>query len=184
MSNVENNWILTYTGKKFFPLTPRHKDIDIIDIAHALSNMCRFTGHCREFYSVAQHSVLVAEQVWNKTLDSQRALTGLLHDASEAYLIDVAKPVKHSPQFAFYREAEDVLQEAICARFNLIFDDSNVKRADDYLLKVEAFHLMPKHPEWTLMIEQPKDFPDFECWSPERSKNEFLDRFLEFNGHR
>ena len=59
----DGNWILTYSGKKFWPMAPRAEDLDIVDIAHALSNNCRYTGHVRKFYSVAQHSVLASQLV-------------------------------------------------------------------------------------------------------------------------
>ena len=83
------SWIQTFTGRKVDPLDMGPGDINIHDIAHALSLKCRFVGHVRTFYSVAQHSVLVARNV-----PSSMALWGLLHDAAEAYLPDIASPIK------------------------------------------------------------------------------------------
>lgn len=83
------SWIQTFTGKKFFPLAPEAKDICIEDIAHALSLTCRFGGHCKQFYSVAEHSVRASYFVPRKF-----ALYALLHDAGEAYLPDVVHPIK------------------------------------------------------------------------------------------
>src|SRR5574342_1090607 len=97
-----NGSIITYTGRLFWPLSPRLEDINILDICHALSNQTRFTGHTREFYSVAQHSCLVSD-----LLPEKFKLDGLLHDASEAYLMDLARPVKELEQMTFFREAED-----------------------------------------------------------------------------
>src|ERR1017187_10636100 len=76
--------ITTFSGIHFWPLLPNPADIRIEDIAHALSNQCRFAGHAREFYSVAEHSVRVSQ-----LCPPEDALWGLLHDASEAYLTDV-----------------------------------------------------------------------------------------------
>ena len=90
--------MVTYTGKEFYPLDPNPADIDIKDIAHALSNCCRFAGHIKSFYSVAQHSVIVSE-----LCEPENALAGLLHDASEAYLSDIARPVKYTEQMEGYR---------------------------------------------------------------------------------
>ena len=81
--------ILTYTGKWFYPLEPRPEDVDIRDIAHALSLICRFTGHVTYHYSVATHSIAVSE-----LCKPHLALYGLLHDAGEAYLTDIAHPIK------------------------------------------------------------------------------------------
>jgi uncharacterized protein len=178
---MKTDWILTYTGKHFFPLEPNCEDIDILDIAHALSNICRFTGHCREFYSVAQHSVMVAELLWNQHLDYEMALAGLLHDASEAYLIDVARPVKHSPDFEFYRTAEAKLQNVINDCFNCDGYKNQIKGADSIMLATEAYFLMPDCRNWSATTEKPFIFDEFVCWSPQKSKNKFLSSFLDYN---
>jgi uncharacterized protein len=139
-----NAWIQTFTGKQFFPLDPDPADIDIVDIAHALSNICRFTGHCREFYSVAEHSIRVSRIVPEKD-----ALWGLLHDASEAYICDVARPLKRWPEFeAVYRPIEDRLMRAVCERFGLPVEmPASVREADLVLLHTEARDLMGKPPQ-------------------------------------
>ena len=82
----KGDWMQTHSGIQFWPLDPRPEDILIEDIAHALSNQCRFAGHCCFHYSVAQHSVLVSENV-----PAQDAMWGLLHDAGEAYLVDLPR---------------------------------------------------------------------------------------------
>jgi hypothetical protein len=96
--------IYTYTGKLINPMDPDPKAICIEDIAHALSNICRWTGHSRWFYSVAQHSVHVASYVTAKN-----KLWALLHDATEAYLCDIATPVKEAAGMEAYREAEKTM---------------------------------------------------------------------------
>ncbi len=79
------NWIQTYSGRQFWPLEPRAEDVAVEDIAHALSLLCRYGGHSSRFYSVAEHCVLVSHKC---------GLHGLLHDAAEAYLLDIPRPVK------------------------------------------------------------------------------------------
>jgi hypothetical protein len=85
----KGDWMQTYTGRQFWPIDPRADEIDIVDIAHALSQQCRFAGHCKSFYSVATHS-------WHTSnvCNSENALWGLLHDAAEAYLVDLPTPIK------------------------------------------------------------------------------------------
>ena len=136
----DDNWILTYTGKQFWPTSPRPEDIDIEDIYHALSLTCRFAGHCHEFYSVAQHSVLVAQHVPHDDF-----MWAMLHDASEAYLADVARPVKKSPEMEGYRLIESRLMRCIAERFDLPWPmPCSVKVADLRALATERRDLMPR----------------------------------------
>ncbi|WP_035670040.1 hypothetical protein [Bradyrhizobium liaoningense] len=135
-----NDWIQTYTGKKFWPLDPKPEEVDIRDIAHALSLLCRFGGHCYRFYSVAEHSMLVSRH------SGAHALWGLLHDASEAYLIDVPRPLKRG--LVGYREAEAKLQGVICEAFGLpVEQPDEVSRADVALLMDERLQIMAPAPE-------------------------------------
>jgi hypothetical protein len=142
----KGSWIQTYTGKQFWPLDPRAEDIELEDIAHALSNQCRFSGHTEKFYSVAEHSVntcAVAGE-YLKCLTDERKWA-LLHDASEAYLVDVPRPVKwFLPQ---YREAEEVLQRAVAERFGLEWPiPEDVHHADNVMLATEARALLKPSP--------------------------------------
>jgi hypothetical protein len=185
---ADKGWILTYTGRKVYPLDPKPSQLDIEDIAHALSNTCRFTGHCREFYSVAQHSVLVSQM--SLYLAKQAMLVnpetvafhGLLHDATEAYLCDIARPVKRTPEFLAYRLAEDALWEAVAIRYNLTFKHpSIVKLVDEKIVSNEALLLMPTlPPDWQIQSA----FTDAELaaagvdmkdvWTPKVAKSTFL----------
>ena len=113
-NNRVGNTILTFTGKWFWPLDPRPEDIDIVDIAHALANKCRFSGHTKKFYSGAQHSVIVS-----RICDPKDALWGLLHDASEAYLVDLPKPLKILKEYDWFVEVENKVQRAVSDRFGL-----------------------------------------------------------------
>lgn len=151
MANAAD-WIQTFTGRKVYPLDLRSSDVRLEDIAHHLARIGRFTGATKgdDAYSVAQHSVLVSLYC-----DPADALWGLLHDASEAYLLDVARPLKHDPRFAFYREVEAGAMDAITAAYGLGREmPASVKTADDRMLATEARDLMsPLHPEWRVMEE-------------------------------
>jgi hypothetical protein len=139
------SWILTYGGRQFFPLEPRPGDIDVGDIAHSLAMQCRFNGHCRRFYSVAEHSVRVS-----RILEGRARLWGLLHDAAEAYISDLPRPLKATaPGF---RAAEDRLLEVIVTRFGLEWPmPPAVAHADDVLLATEMRDLMAPSPTpWPL----------------------------------
>lgn len=137
------HFILTHTGKQFYPMTPRPEDICIEDIAHALSMICRFTGHVNEFYSVAQHCVIASNLV-----PDAHALGALLHDASEAYLCDVAKPVKLHPAMQAYREAEAQLEAQINLVFNVNIHTPQIRNVDKKLLFTERRDLMPASDHW------------------------------------
>ena len=114
MSHLKDRYLSTYTGKKFFPYDPRPEQICIEDIAHGLSMLCRFVGQCRFFFSVAEHSIAVA-----RLLPANLKLFGLLHDASEAYLADLPRPVKAGlPE---YKAIEANVERVIAEKFELPF---------------------------------------------------------------
>ena len=148
MSRLDNTgWIQTISGKAFFFEDPRPEDIDIGDIAWALSMQCRYNGHVRDFYSVAEHSVLVSQIVpW------EFALEGLLHDASEAVMGDLVRPLKQlMPAFA---EMEAKIEEVIAKKYGLIYPwPKEVKEADNILLMTERRDLIPIKQEWTKWAE-------------------------------
>lgn len=149
------NYIGTYQGKRFNPLNPSPKDVSLYDIAHSLSQQCRFTGHTKEFYSVAQHCVLVSEILRDDPLE---ALAGLFHDASEAYLSDIASPVKHTADFVGYRRVEEMVTEAIFQAFDIPIEFSileDLKEADRRLCMTEARDLMPPDPDlWAPQVQR------------------------------
>lgn len=121
-----DNWIMTRTGKKFFPCNPRIEDVDVEDIAHALSHICRFGGHSSRFYSVAEHSIVASV-----LCPDEFKLKGLLHDAAEAYLGDVPSPMKTGSQ----ADTERVLLNMIFKRFGVASGgDDVVKRVDKKIL--------------------------------------------------
>lgn len=168
-------WVWTWTGKQFHPLDPDPTTIDLRDIAHALSLLCRFNGHCRTFYSVAEHSVRVSH-----ILPPDLALAGLLHDAAEAYVSDLPRPIKQAiPEFSRH---EDRLLGVILQHFGLppTLPDP-VHRADDALLATELRDLMGQPPA---PIHGTAPLPDpITPVGPEAAKRAFLDRFEELAPH-
>lgn len=171
---MSTQWIQTYTGRQFFPAAPRAEDVHIEDIAHALSLLCRFTGHSRWHYSVGQHSALVSY-----ACDPADALHGLLHDGSEAYLGDVSSPLKRQAYLAGYRFLEDVTQRAVCDRFGLPHAlPPSVAHADLVVLATEARDVMGKPPAWWGPLPEPLSvvIEELRWWQAERR---FLERFEE-----
>lgn len=165
-------WIQTFSGRKFWPLDPREEDVAIEDIAHALALQCRFGGHCLRFYSNAEHSVLVSHHC------GADALAGLLHDGSEAYLLDMLAPIK--PLMPDYKAAEKRCQAVIYRAFGLAdVVPPAVKRADMRLLKAERDQVMAQTPDrWIIDDEAPLEVT-IRCWSPSVAEVAFLDRFAE-----
>lgn len=174
----EDPWIQTYTGKMFFPLHIDFNSICMEDIAHALSMQCRFTGHCVEFYSVAQHSVLTSY-----LCDEDKRLEALLHDASEAYIADISSPIKRMPQLAGYTNLENCIQGAIYQKFGITGKSKNVRKADIIMLGIEATSLLAYiSPQWKFTIEPPpfKVIP----LSPKEAEKLFMDRYIEITNEK
>lgn len=173
---MSNTWITTYGGKQFYPLEPNPDDITIDDIAHALSNVCRFNGHVRYFYSVAQHSVIVSQHC-----KPEHALYGLLHDASEGLSLgDLPTPIKRLPQFEYYRKVEHDLQSMVYKKFGLEpYEPADVKESDLLALATEMRDLMAPVSASNWHLEQkPLNF-HIEPLLPSRAKELFLKRFYE-----
>lgn len=172
----KGDWIQTYTGKTFHPMDPRSQDVDIRDIAHALSMQCRYAGHCRRFYSVAEHSVLIAR--WLVGKNKPAAIYGLLHDASEAYLCDVPRPVK--PFLTGYQAAESKVQAAVWARFGLYAAVPAIaKEADDRILADELVNMTRM--SWHARHADPLGVPMM-YWSPAEAEREFLATYTALTG--
>lgn len=163
----------TFSGGWFFPLKPRVEDVRIEDIAHALSLICRFTGHVETHYSVAEHCVHVSRLV-----PAHDALAGLLHDAAEAYIADVSGPVKHDPRFKFYRDAEARLQSVIFERYGLPQEiPASVHRVDATIVAAEARVMFQSPPEWA----GPRSALDrlIQGYGPRVAERVYLERFKE-----
>lgn len=118
--------IRTYSGIMMDPMKASCADINVVDIAHALSHLCRFGGHCPRFYSVAEHSVLVAKALL--PYGTHIALAGLFHDATEAYMQDLVSPLKH--RLPDYMDAEDCLESVIALKLRVDFSHPVIKKFD------------------------------------------------------
>jgi hypothetical protein len=175
-------YIETATGGKFHFMAPTEDEVSILDIAHALSNQCRYTGHCARFYSVAEHSVLVASLV-----PPEWRIAALLHDASEAYLTDVAAPVK--PFLSSYKDIELGIMKVIAKKFKFLWPPvKEIKHADLVALLVEARQLMPsggEHWRENSMIERDA-LPKIQiaCMPPTAARLVFLRVFEELTGEQ
>ena len=173
-------WIQTYTGVAFPLLEPDERHVNSVDIAHALARLCRFGGHSRRFYSVAQHSVLVARWLRDQGYHRDVVRHGLLHDAAEAYVVDVPRPLKQLLQR--HAEIEHQVQRAIWAAFRMRPEiPAAVHEADQRILADERQHVMgPCDVDWCLR-EKPLGLPasDFDAWMPAIAERRFNDMLLE-----
>lgn len=189
MSSQLKPRICTYTGVEMWPFDPKPHMIRIEDIAHALAVMPRFAGHTRTPYSVAEHSIRVAGVVTSKT--PQHSLAALLHDAAEAYLLDVPSPLK--PVFTGYKAAETRLLACILETLDPDYEprkkgDSllavEIKDADRLLLSAERRDLLP-HVDWWMPQDGYPDMPTFaeypriKPWSWQKAEREFLNMYEE-----
>lgn len=176
------DWIQTYTGARFYPLEPDADLIRIEDIAHSLSMQCRYTGHTARFYSVAEHSLILANEFhtgWHYRL------VALLHDAAEAYLSDIPRPLKRLPEFAFYREAEDRLQEIIFDKFcKFRWQDTivSVKKSDALLLAQECHvPLIMAGCEGFDLVETHGYTPNIQYLQPEAAERAFVAEYTRLS---
>lgn len=169
-----------WRGGLYWPLDPRSEEVFIEDIAHHLGNLCRFTGACEPFYSVAEHSVHVSHIV-----PRPLALLGLLHDAPEAYINDLNRPTKHDPQMRAYRRIEARNWRVIAMKFGLPEKQpEEIHVADAAMLHVEKLALMKALPDemteaWMMGDLQPPAPVTIMGWTPFQAKHEFLMRFRE-----
>lgn len=164
------DWMQTYMGRQFYPMDPSPDDVDGLDIAHALSLLCRYNGHVQRFYSVAEHCVLMSEAV-----SAEHALWALLHDATEAYVGDMVRPLKRS--MPDYVRAEDRVMRAIAERFGIADSmPADVKAADNRILLTERAALMPSNGHaWVVDGLEPLPVT-IHAWPPPVVEARYLDR--------
>lgn len=181
--------IALYSGGYADPTDLKVEDINILDIQHALANYCRYGGHCRDFYSVAEHSVLVADWLRHNGASAQVELVGLLHDATEAYMPDISRPLKHWKGCEDLCELEEEIFDAIVQKFKLKHRMTNdqwwdawtqVKEADNQILCLEVIQLWNLHPgAWGLSLPFGTGALRVNCLPPRDAKLLFETRFHE-----
>jgi 5'-deoxynucleotidase YfbR-like HD superfamily hydrolase len=172
------DWILTATGARWYLTDPDPDDVDLHDIAHALSNICRFGGHTRKFYSVAEHSLRVFKAMKEAGCGPTLCLWGLLHDAPEAYLGDVVRPLKYS--MPIYRAWEGQTEAVIWHGLKIPLPTPEgwrvVKMFDDVLLMTERRDIMFQNGhEWSCKAEPLQEL--IEPWESSVAKNVFIATF-------
>lgn len=172
----------TYTGRKFYHARPRARDICIRDIAHALSLLCRYTGHVPAMYSVAEHCVRASRLFTDRDL----ALWALLHDASEAYYADMHRYLKRLPGMAAYRALEKKCMRVVAQKYGLVpcsaKEPAPVQVADRVLALTEMRDLKGRK-------MRHKEMEGLAClrgtikpWTSRKAEREFLKRFAQLGG--
>ena len=169
------DFIRTYSGIEFHFAKPTQEEVLIADIAHALSNSCRYNGHCKFLYSVAQHSLLVAEYLYKKYKDPMLALQGLHHDDGEAYLPDISRPIKShlkdKMDFKGIEQLEEGILKVVFEKYGIDYPiDDRIWEADNLLLATEMSQLMPVQ-DYDLV--KPLDIT-IEYMPPEKIENDFI----------
>ena len=178
-------YLQTVSGRWVNPFDPDPAQLDAGDIARALANQCRFGGHCRVFYSVAQHSVIVSQLVEQRGGDVEDVFAALMHDAAEAYLGDMPHPIKHrSPLGAAFKEAEDHLESVLRERFGIKPDVPEIKRVDRALLATERRALSGVAWEWPELEGVEALDLELVAWPPDEAEQAFLARFAELQAKR
>lgn len=169
-NKLKQSYIRTYCGIDFTIFSPQQEMILIEDIAHSLSRLCRYGGHCNQFYSVARHSIITSYLVQPKF-----ALEALMHDATEGYIGDCVTPLKkHMPQF---NEIENNLYKVIAKKYGLSYPMSKeTKDADVAMIGYEWDFFMEKEPNSELQDFYNKHFKSV---SIEQTEEDFLARFKE-----
>ena len=166
-TSIQSGIILTLTGKHFNLFEPKPEMIDIRDIAAGLSNKGHFSGLTPSYFSIAQHCVMVCDEFafWDFFIDPKLKLLALLHDAAEAYIGDMIKPLKvRLPAFS---EVEDNIMKAICAKFGLDFSSLHLIKPTDLFIQELEYNAFYREGRITYM-------------NPEQSRKVFLDRFKEY----
>lgn len=176
---IQGPTILLQSGKYFSFTEPAACEFTIEDIAHGLSNICRFTGQSQNFYSVAEHSVHCSHLV-----PAADALEGLMHDAAEAFIGDVSRPLKQL--LPDYKVIEERVEHAIAERFGLRYPwPPSVKHTDAKMLRAEQHQLMQCDDDWACLAGVDLTAlgqRELVCLPPVMAKSQFLARFRELGG--
>lgn len=180
------DWMTTYTGKKFWPSDPRPEDFNVLDVAHHLSMICRYNGAVERFYSVAEHSVLIAQAMAALGADDQLVLRALWHDGAEAYLCDVVRPVKRN--LVGYEAMEHRIEQLMWEWLKLPKEywemPEIVHQFDDAIIYDEAMALLPSIPDnWHKQYAPGLGLGVFiEGWEPKKAQLRFLIMHSRYGG--
>lgn len=179
----KGGWIQTFTGKCYWPLDPRERDVCIEDIAHSLSMQVRYNGACLAFYTVAEHSEIVSRMV-----SPANAFCGLMHDAPEAYIGDMVRPLKHRPEMSPFREWEELNWKVIANKYDLpLVIPEEVELADAMIIGPEKRYVLNPCARSSAALEKygnivlPQTIMGF---APGIAKARFLARFHELSNNR
>ena len=196
---MSNEWISTYRNKRVFPFDPDKDTIEIEDIAHSLAMICRWGGHSLTYYSVAEHCVRVADFLYVQAVKSGKsieeskriAFLGLMHDATEAYVGDIPRPIKgfmylQTPRgMEGFRETEahvyKVIEEALGLPPYKDGDDEIIHEADNILLVTEARDVQHGSGKWDYWTDQPEPLEGIiYAMTWEVAKSTFLTRYKTY----
>lgn len=171
----KGNYIKTWSGKKFWPLDPKVVDVDINDIAHALSHLCRYGGHVYKFYSVAEHSVIMAEALQKEGYNNNTVKWALLHDGTEAYCADVPRPIKS--HLLNYAEIENGISKVIADKFDLSPTMPEIVTEYDDRIIINEMNVLMNNVYFP--NKDGKELPSIQIqnWNPTEAKNSFLNLF-------
>ena len=185
-TNLDEQWISLLSGATFNYNRPEESDVTLEDLASALSNVCRFSGHLPRFYSVAQHLVNTS-----RIVPVECAFDALMHDTAEAFTNDLPTPLKWA--LPVFKELEVKIEGAMAQKFGFNYPyPPEVKAADTIMLMIEKYHVKECDQYWPgysdeyprEAVEQYLDVLSLESWQPRRAKREFLERFEELNNAR
>jgi hypothetical protein len=189
-------WNEQYTGTRFYTFDPRPEDVRIEDISHALGLQCRYNGNCKRFYSVAEHSCLLSDfvlyrgsdgahppdhgDVFDRAIHGYSALIALMHDAAEAYIGDMVRPVKH--RMPAFRELEATIEAVVFPALGLPAEIPPWMRALDsrILCDERAQAMLTQHNDWSTDELEPLGV-ELQFWRPARAEYEFLRRFFQLS---
>lgn len=174
---LDDQWIGLLSGAQFNYNRPEESDVTLDDLASALSNICRFSGHLPAFYSVAQHLVNCSRLV-----PDESAYDALMHDTAEAFTNDLPTPLKWA--FPIFKELEVSIESAMAKKFGFTYPYSDaVKKADTEMLILEKLYVKNDHRVWPhyegIEVDHLKELVDLNPWQPRRAKREFLERYEE-----
>jgi hypothetical protein len=185
-TGLDDQWISLLSGAKFNYNKPEESDVTLHDIASALSNVCRFSGHLPRFYSVAQHLVNASYIV-----TSENAFTALMHDTAEAFTNDLPTPLKWA--LPIFKELEVKIEGAMGQKFGFQYPyPPEVKTADTIMLMLEKYHVKQCDDYWPgysdeyprESVEQYLNRVDLTSWRPSIARNKFLARYEELTNAR